>query len=133
MVTPLRRRLRSRAAEHEPNVGRLPRARQVPSPETIDRHPPKALIADARDAGEPQPPGHFRRLLVSQLGQPRLAVAGQLDRPWSTSAPRLGFADPLSTGDEAGEILQRFPAVAPPPRRDATPPDMLVRCVRNRS
>jgi len=48
-------------------------------------------------------------------------------------AARLAFADLLSIGDEPGEILERFPAVATPPRRDAMPPEMLVRCRRNRA
>ena len=45
-------------------------------------------------------------------------------------ATRLGFADLLSVADEPEEILERFPAVAATPRRDATP-EMLVRRMRN--
>jgi hypothetical protein len=46
-------------------------------------------------------------------------------------AARPACADLLSIGDEPGEILERFPAVATPPRRDAMPPELLVRRMRN--
>jgi predicted Rossmann-fold nucleotide-binding protein len=45
-------------------------------------------------------------------------------------AERLGFADLLSVGDEPGELLERFPGVAPAPPRDATP-EQMVRRMRN--
>ena len=45
-------------------------------------------------------------------------------------ATRLGFADLLSLGDEAEQILARFPAVSTGPRIDGTP-EMLVRRMRN--
>jgi predicted Rossmann-fold nucleotide-binding protein len=46
-------------------------------------------------------------------------------------AKRLGFADLLSVGDEPEEILERFPAIAEPPIPDDTPPEMIVRRMRN--
>jgi predicted Rossmann-fold nucleotide-binding protein len=46
-------------------------------------------------------------------------------------AARLGFADLLSVGDEAEQILNRFPAVTTPPSLDGMPPEMLLRRMRN--
>jgi predicted Rossmann-fold nucleotide-binding protein len=46
-------------------------------------------------------------------------------------AVRLGFADLLSVSDEPEQILDRFPAVATPPRHRGMPPEMLVRRMRN--
>jgi predicted Rossmann-fold nucleotide-binding protein len=46
-------------------------------------------------------------------------------------AQRLGFADLLSVGDEPEQILERFPAIATPPIPDETPPEMIVRRMRN--
>jgi predicted Rossmann-fold nucleotide-binding protein len=46
-------------------------------------------------------------------------------------AERLGFADLLSIGDEPEDVLERFPAAAPPPRLDGMAPEMLVRRMRN--
>src|SRR5262249_40778586 len=45
-------------------------------------------------------------------------------------AARLGVADLRSAGDEPGQMLERFPAVATPPRLDATP-EMMVSRMRN--
>jgi predicted Rossmann-fold nucleotide-binding protein len=47
-------------------------------------------------------------------------------------AARLGFADLLSVGDEPEQILDQFPAVSAAPAWDETPPEMLVRRMRNR-
>ena len=46
-------------------------------------------------------------------------------------AARLGFTDLLSVGDEPEQILERFPLVSTAPRVDDTPPEMLVRRMRN--
>jgi len=46
-------------------------------------------------------------------------------------ADRLGFSDLLSVGDEPEQILDRFPAGAPPPNVDGMVPEMLVRRMRN--
>jgi predicted Rossmann-fold nucleotide-binding protein len=46
-------------------------------------------------------------------------------------AARLGFADLLTVSDEPEQILDRFPSVSPRPSPDSTPPEMLVRRMRN--
>ena len=46
-------------------------------------------------------------------------------------AQRLGFANLLSVSDEPEQILERFPAITTPPRPDETPPEMIVRRMRN--
>jgi predicted Rossmann-fold nucleotide-binding protein len=46
-------------------------------------------------------------------------------------ATRLGFADLLTVNDEPEQILDRFPSVSPRPSPDSTPPEMLVRRMRN--
>jgi hypothetical protein len=46
-------------------------------------------------------------------------------------AQRLGFADLLSVGNEPEQILECFPLIATPPIPDETPPEMIVRRMRN--
>jgi predicted Rossmann-fold nucleotide-binding protein len=46
-------------------------------------------------------------------------------------AERLGFADLLSIGDEAEQVLDRFPAAPAAPIQEGMPPEMVVQHMRN--
>jgi hypothetical protein len=100
------------------------RASPVRLPRLPEGRPDRSLPRRGRRLAQQNPDRYWAPSLCEEIG-PHPAAERQ--------AARLGFADLLSIGDEPGEILQRFPAVAPAPRRDGMPPEMVVRCMRNRA
>src|SRR5690242_20619542 len=73
----------------------------------------------------------FGRSPMSFLDSQHYGVETGLYPALERQAARLGFADLLSVGDEPEQLLQRFPAIATPPIPDETPPEMIVRRMRN--
>jgi predicted Rossmann-fold nucleotide-binding protein len=73
----------------------------------------------------------FGRSPMAFLDKQHYCVETGLYPALERQAARLGFADLLSVSDAPERILDRFPAVTTPPSHDGTPPEMLVRRMRN--
>jgi hypothetical protein len=79
----------ARRTEGQPHVRGLSRPGPVAHAQALCGRPPQALVGDALDAGEAQSPGHRGRLLVAQLGQPRLVVVEPAQRDGRRRATAL--------------------------------------------
>jgi predicted Rossmann-fold nucleotide-binding protein len=73
----------------------------------------------------------FGRSPMAFLDTQHYCAATGLYPALERQAQRLGFTDLLSIGDEPEQILERFPALATTPVPDLTPPEMIVRRMRN--
>jgi predicted Rossmann-fold nucleotide-binding protein len=73
----------------------------------------------------------FGRSPMAFLDTEHYCVQTGLYTALERQARRLGFTDLLSVGDEPEQILERFPVITTAPVPDETPPEMIVRRMRN--